>query len=43
MFICSNNDGPVIRCIVNTVTGVQANIGLHSKFAKLNEDTTDST
>ena len=43
VFICSNNDGPVIKCIVFTVTGVQVNIGLHSKFTKIQESTVPST
>ena len=43
MFICSNNDGPVIRVIVTTVTGVQVNIGLHSKFTKIQENIASST
>ena len=43
MFTCSNNDGPIIRIIVTTVTGVQVSIGLHSMFTKLQEDTVDST
>ena len=43
MFICSNNDGPVIRCIVTTVTGVRVSIALHGKFNKMQEKTADST
>ena len=43
MFRCSSNDGPAIRIIVTTVTGVQISIGLHSIFRKIQEDTTDST
>ena len=43
MFICSNNDGPVIKFIVTTVTGVQVNIGLHGTFPKLQKSTVDST
>ena len=43
MFICSNNDGPVIRCIVITVTGVRVSIALHGKFNKMQEKTADST
>ena len=43
MFICSNNDGPVIKCRVTTVTGVQLSIGLHSNFRKLQNTTADST
>ena len=43
MFICSSNDGPVIKFIVTTVTGVQGNIGLHGTFPKPQETTVDST
>ena len=43
MFICSNNDGPIIKCRVTTVTGVQVSIGLHSNFRKLQNTTADST
>ena len=43
MFICSNNDGPVIRIVVTTVTGVQVSIGLHGTFPKPKEATADST
>ena len=43
MFICSNNDGPVIRIGVTTVTGVQVNIGLHGTFPRPQEVTIDST
>ena len=43
MFICSINDGPVIKSTVTTVTGVHVSIGLHSKFTKLQAVTTPST
>ena len=43
VFICSNNDGPVIRFVVTTVTGVQVSIGLHGTFPKPKEATADST
>ena len=41
--ICSNNDGPVIKFIVTTVTGIQVNIGLNSNFRKPQETRVDST
>ena len=43
VFICSNNNGPVIRCAATTVTGVHVSLGLHSKFTKLQEARIDST
>ena len=43
MFICSNNDGPVLRILVTTVTGVQVSFGLHGTFPKPREATADST